>query len=75
MLHMGTLLALLVYFWRDWMTLIPAGLASIPRPFVRRRPRPQAGLAAGRRDHSRGPRRAAADRQIESWSASRLRSL
>jgi undecaprenyl-diphosphatase len=29
MLHMGTLLALLVYFWRDWVTLIPAGLASI----------------------------------------------
>jgi undecaprenyl-diphosphatase len=29
MLHMGTLLALLVYFWRDWVRLIPAGLASI----------------------------------------------
>ena len=29
MLHMGTLLALLVYFWRDWLRLIPAGLASI----------------------------------------------
>ncbi len=29
MLHMGTLLALLVYFWRDWLTLIPAGLASM----------------------------------------------
>jgi undecaprenyl-diphosphatase len=29
MLHMGTLLALLVYFWRDWLKLIPAGLASI----------------------------------------------
>jgi undecaprenyl-diphosphatase len=28
-LHMGTLLALLVYFWRDWLTLIPAGLAAI----------------------------------------------
>jgi undecaprenyl-diphosphatase len=28
-LHMGTLLALFVYFWRDWCTLIPAGLASI----------------------------------------------
>jgi undecaprenyl-diphosphatase len=28
-LHMGTLLALLVYFWRDWVTLIPAGLATI----------------------------------------------
>jgi undecaprenyl-diphosphatase len=29
MLHMGTLLALVLYFWRDWLTLIPAGLASI----------------------------------------------
>ena len=28
-LHMGTLLALLVYFWRDWLTLVPAGLAAI----------------------------------------------
>jgi len=28
-LHMGTLLALLAYFWRDWMTLIPAGFAAI----------------------------------------------
>ena len=28
-LHMGTSLALLVYFWRDWVTLVPAGLASI----------------------------------------------
>lgn len=28
-LHMGTLLALLAYFWRDWLTLVPAGLASI----------------------------------------------
>jgi undecaprenyl-diphosphatase len=28
-LHMGTLLALLAYFWRDWLRLIPAGLASI----------------------------------------------
>jgi undecaprenyl-diphosphatase len=28
-LHMGTLLALLVYFWRDWARLIPAGLAAI----------------------------------------------
>ena len=29
MLHMGTLLALLVYFWRDWVRIIPAGLATI----------------------------------------------
>jgi len=29
MLHMGTLVALLVYFWRDWLRLVPAGLAAI----------------------------------------------
>ncbi len=28
-LHMGTLLALLLYFWRDWLRIIPGGLASI----------------------------------------------
>ena len=29
MLHAGTLIALLAYFRRDWLTLIPAGLATI----------------------------------------------
>ena len=29
MLHMGTLAALLVYFWRDWARLVPAGLAAV----------------------------------------------
>ena len=29
MLHIGTLVALLVYFWRDWMRLVPAGFATI----------------------------------------------
>lgn len=29
MLHMGTLLALLVYFWRDWLALVPAGVATV----------------------------------------------
>ena len=28
MLHLGTLGALLVYFWRDWLRLVPAGLAT-----------------------------------------------
>jgi undecaprenyl-diphosphatase len=28
-LHMGTLAALLIYFWRDWLSIVPAGLASI----------------------------------------------
>jgi undecaprenyl-diphosphatase len=28
MLHLGTLVALLVYFWRDWTRLVPAGLAA-----------------------------------------------
>lgn len=29
LLHMATLVALLVYFWREWLTLVPAGLAAI----------------------------------------------
>jgi undecaprenyl-diphosphatase len=29
MLHMGTLVALLAYFWSDWVRLVPAGLAAI----------------------------------------------
>jgi undecaprenyl-diphosphatase len=29
MLHLGTLVALLVYFRRDWLSLVPAGLATI----------------------------------------------
>ncbi len=29
MLHVGTLIALLVYFWRDWLRLVPAGLAAL----------------------------------------------
>ncbi|MGZ8501697.1 MAG: undecaprenyl-diphosphate phosphatase [Candidatus Limnocylindrales bacterium] len=29
MLHMGTLVALLAYFWRDWLVLVPAGLAAV----------------------------------------------
>jgi undecaprenyl-diphosphatase len=29
LLHMATLIALLVYFWRDWLTLVPAGLAAL----------------------------------------------
>jgi undecaprenyl-diphosphatase len=29
LLHMATLVALLVYFWRDWLTLVPAGIAAL----------------------------------------------
>ena len=29
MLHMGTLVALLAYFWRDWTRLVPAGLGAL----------------------------------------------
>jgi undecaprenyl-diphosphatase len=28
-LHLGTLIALLAYFWRDWVRLVPAGLAAL----------------------------------------------
>src|SRR6202795_1337260 len=29
MLHIGTLFALFIYFWADWVRLVPAGLAAI----------------------------------------------
>ncbi len=29
MLHVGTLLALVIYFWADWVRLVPAGLAAL----------------------------------------------
>jgi undecaprenyl-diphosphatase len=29
MLHVGTVVALLAYFWRDWLRLVPAGLAAV----------------------------------------------
>ena len=29
MLHLGTLGALLVYFWRDWLRIVPAGFATL----------------------------------------------
>jgi undecaprenyl-diphosphatase len=29
MLHLGTLAALVVYFWRDWVRLVPAGFAAV----------------------------------------------
>jgi undecaprenyl-diphosphatase len=29
MLHLGTLVALLVYFWRDWLVIVPAGFATL----------------------------------------------
>jgi undecaprenyl-diphosphatase len=38
MLHMGTLVALILYFWRDWLTLIPAGFASIRDQSLRDEP-------------------------------------
>jgi undecaprenyl-diphosphatase len=29
MLHLGTLVALLIYFWQDWLRIVPAGLATL----------------------------------------------
>ena len=55
MLHMGTLIALLVYFRADWVRLVPAGFADDPRPLVPGRPGPPPGLAARRRHRSRPP--------------------
>lgn len=34
-LHLGTLLALLVYFWRDWFVMIRAALRELPRSKLR----------------------------------------
>ena len=55
MLHMGTLIALLVYFWRD-LIATPRRVARLdPRPADRRRPGAPARLAA--RDLGRSRRR------------------
>jgi undecaprenyl-diphosphatase len=35
-LHVGTLLALLVYFWRDWARMIPAAFGRLTEPIARR---------------------------------------
>ena len=53
MLHLGTLAALLIYFGRDWLRIVPAGLRDHPRSLVPRRPGPTPGLAA-RRSHDPG---------------------
>ena len=29
MLHLGTLVALLVYFWKDWLAIVPAGFGAL----------------------------------------------
>jgi undecaprenyl-diphosphatase len=31
MLHLGTLVALLAYFWRDWLRIVPAGIRVVRR--------------------------------------------
>ncbi len=53
MLHMGTLIALLVYFRADWVRLVPAGFATIRDRSFAGRCGPQARLAA-RRGHDPG---------------------
>ncbi len=57
MLHLGTLIALLVYFRHDWLRLVPAGFADHPRSLVPGRSGSEARLAPGRRDHPGGHRR------------------
>ena len=53
MLHIGTLLAVLIYFFRDWVQIIGQGFGMR----VGRRPgaeaQPHAAVAAGDRDRSR----------------------
>ena len=44
-LHLGTLLALLVYFWRDWVTMIRGGLLDLKENQLKmRRYRPESQL-------------------------------
>ncbi|MEO6398777.1 MAG: undecaprenyl-diphosphatase UppP [Tepidiformaceae bacterium] len=44
-LHMGTLVALLVYFWRDWLTMFQSGLLDLKEnQFRMRRYRPESQL-------------------------------
>ena len=58
MLHLGTLVALLVYFWADWLRLVPAGLAAIRDRSFRGDPGPPPGLAPRGRDDPGRDRRA-----------------
>ena len=51
----GTLVALLIYFRRDWVRLIRAFVASVAERRIGERPGPPAGLAAGARHRSRRP--------------------
>ena len=44
MLHMGTLVALLVYFRRDWLVLVPAGFATLRDRSFRADPDRKSGL-------------------------------
>jgi undecaprenyl-diphosphatase len=45
MLHLGTLVALLVYFWRDWVRLVPAGVGLIVDRSTRGDPQRRLALA------------------------------
>ena len=65
MLHVGTLLALLVYFWGDWLRLVAGRLRGDPRPLVPGRSGPSAGLAAGGRHDPGRARRVPLDDPFE----------
>ena len=53
MLHIGTLVALLIYFRADWLRLVPAGLATIRDRSLDGDPDRRLAMAARRRDRSR----------------------
>ena len=69
MLHLGTLVALLAYFWRDWVAPRAGRPRHDPRPLVPGRPGSQAGVA-DRGDAAAGGRR----RHRSSTTSSRSRS-
>ena len=56
-LHLGTLVALLVYFWRDWIRYIRAGWASLRERSLGHGPGPPDRVAAARGDDPGGGHR------------------
>ena len=63
MLHLGTLGALLVYFWRDWLRIVPAGFATLRDRSFAGDPDRQARVADRRHDAA-GDRRRRAVRRL-----------
>ena len=72
-LHLGTLVAVVVYFWDDVVRFAAAWFRSVGRRAIRTSRR-AARLARRRRDDARGDRRRAGETRSRTTSASRGRS-